>query len=33
MRPIAFVVERGVFFFALGVLVYMLTHDNHNGET
>lgn len=31
MSNIAFIVEYGVFFFVLGALVYILTHDNYNG--
>ena len=33
MPNIAFIIfEYVVFFFLLGALIYMLTHNNHNGR-
>jgi hypothetical protein len=31
MSNIALIIEYGLFFFVLGVLVYILTHDSYNG--
>lgn len=30
MSNIALIVEYGLFFFVLGTLIYILTHDNYN---